>query len=88
MRFRIASKIVPTVKKNFSRKYTSKGETLKCKSDNSKIGPPDETQEHLLLSCPAYEDLHDLYNVQEDEGLAGFFKHGVSRRLELGEKQA
>ena len=89
MVFRVRSKLVQTVRKNFSRKYRSP--SLKCQSCS---GPnespnnqtlPEDTQTHLISHCSAFSDLCVEHDLDTDRGLAEFFKQVVNRRIERGE---
>ena len=59
LRFKISSKIVPTVRNNFKRKY--KSTNLSCPScidfNPQTSSPREDSQNHLMLDCPAFEEL-------------------------------
>ena len=89
MVFRVRSKLVQTVRKNFSRKYRSS--SLKCQScpglndSQNNRTLPEDTQTHLINHCPAFSDLRVEHDLDSDKGLAEFFKEVVNRRIESGE---
>ena len=82
-RFRISSKMVPTIRKNFSRKYRQ--QTLTCPACSSLQGEKYlDTQEHVLTVCSAYSDLRNELNLGEDKDLVTFFKSVLERRIDEG----
>ena len=50
--FKIKSEVLPTVRKNFSRKYRK--QTLTCPSCRNISSPKEDTQKHLMLECPTF----------------------------------
>ena len=62
--FKIKSEILPTIRKNFPRKY--KNQTLNCPScrsnDNDLSSPQEDTQKHLTTKYPVFAD----YRVNRD----------------------
>ena len=83
LRFKIASKVVPTVRKNFKRKYQNT--TLSCPScknlDNQNSNPQEDSQSHLLLDCPAFEQLREDKDFSNDQELTEFFKAVIEYRI-------
>ena len=102
MRFRIASKLVPTIRKNYSSKYRRRGQPLTCPtctqlnlppSSSSVTAVPGETdsaplhsQSHILNDCIAVSDLRSECEPSDDNSLAEFFKKVVARHMELEEE--
>ena len=91
-RFRISSKMLQTVKSNFSSKY--KHTSMSCQSckgmkretEDSEDDPID-SQSHLLTSCLAFSDIRDQYDTNTDLGLVKFFSAVIERRIEEEEEE-
>ena len=95
MRFRVSSKLVPTILANFSSKYRRRGQSLTCPScsaltpDRSEqedsIGQtePLHSQSHILTECVAVRDLREECEPRDDFSLAEFFKKVVARNMEI-----
>lgn len=87
MMFKIKSKVVPTIRKNFSQKYEKK--SLSCQScknmSNKESPPPEDTQNHVVSDCPAFEHLRVNRDMSNDADLAEFFKEVIKHRLEENE---
>ena len=87
MIFKIKSKVVPSIRKNFSNKYKNK--SLSCQScrnfnvDSS--SPPEDTQAHVAYECPAFEYLRLDRDMRKDNDLAEFFMGVIKHRLEEDE---
>ena len=70
--------MIQTVRKNFPGKY--KGKSLNCPSCSNEESPNDstthclDTQEHLATECPAFADIRDDLDLDNDDNLAEFFK--------------
>ena len=94
MRFRVASRMVPTIPANFPSKHRKRGQSLTCPScsDPGVAGSGEEAQEprlhllsqsHLLHHCEAVQDLRGECDPQDDRSLAEFFKQVVARNMEI-----
>ena len=83
MKFKITSEVVPTVRKNFSRKY--RRSSLLCPSCRNTSNQKEDTQVHLIFECPAFEDLRKDKNMENDQHLTDFFKAVVAYRIEHDE---
>ena len=88
-RFKISSFMLESVRANFSNKY--RADSLECQyclqtsKHPSPQGIPSDTQNHILIECPAYSDLRLLYNTDSDLGIVQFYTEVVKRRFEEGE---
>ena len=83
-RFRISSKMVPTIRKNFPRKYQN--QTFTCQAcSNLQEEKCLDTQDHVLTACSAYSDLRNEFNLNEDKDLVVFFRNVLERRLDQGQ---
>ena len=84
MMFKIKSEVVPTIRKNFSRKYRDK--SLACPSCREfwpkLFSPVEDTQHHLITECPAFVDLRKYKDMENSEHLAEFFKAVIQHRME------
>ena len=47
------------------------------------INLQEDDQTHIVMDCPAFSDLRELYNLEDDSGLAGVFQQVVARRLKI-----
>ena len=94
MRFRAASKLVPTILMNFPSKYRRIGRSLTCPScsrpsSSSASGEliqspnPLHSQSHILTECTAVSDLRADCDPEDDESLAVFFRKVVARHMEM-----
>ena len=99
MFFRIKSKLVPTIRKNFSSKYRKMGQPLTCPScsqmnesltSRSTTGEQGETspvplhsQTHILYDCEYVSDLRNDCDPEDDQSLVDFFTKVVARNMEL-----
>ena len=87
MMFKIQSKVVPTVRKNFSSKYRNKSLSCQsCKNLNPSLSSPrEDTQHHLITECPAFEDIRRNKNMKNSKHLTDFFKSVIEHRLNNNE---
>ena len=94
MRFRVASKLVPTILGNFASKYRRRGQSLTCpaclspghgSSEQEGRNQPLHSQSHILTDCVAVSDLRAECDPQDDVSLADFFKKVVARNMEIEE---
>ena len=99
MRFRAASKLVPTILMNFPSKYRRVGRSLTCPTcstprpstsparnesgEENKSFNPLHSQSHILTDCAAVSDLRDECDPEDDESLAVFFRKVVARHMEM-----
>ena len=93
MRFRVASKLVPTILANFASKYRRRGQSLACpscsaphhatSSDGEERNQPLHSQSHILTDCAAVSDLRAECEPRDDFSLAEFFKKVVARNMEI-----
>ena len=99
MCFRIASKLVPTIRKNYSSKYRKMGQPLTCPSctqmspaqsqsavtatEGETDPAPLHSQSHILNDCIAVSDLRTECEPSDDHSLAEFFRKVVARHMEL-----
>ena len=86
--FKIKSEILPTIRKNFPRKY--KNQTLNCPScrsnDNDLSSPQEDTQKHLMFNCPTFASLRmDKDLVNNDTHLLQFLRDVIQYRIENNE---
>ena len=74
--FKIKSEVLPTIRKNFKRKY--KNNSLSCPScqqlNLNVSSPPEYSLQHLLYECPTFEELRLKKNFNNDNDLLQFFK--------------
>ena len=84
MRFKIASKMFPTVKMNFQsdRKFMSELWSCTGCTDPGDASGFRDSQEHLLL-CDAYKIYRDGKDLDTDVGLVNYFKEILCSRLNL-----
>ena len=94
IRFRIASKLVPTIRKNHSSKYRRMGQPLTCPmcthlnlplSSSSVAAVPVETERN---DCIAVSDLRSECEPSDDNSLAEFVRKVVARHMELEEEMS
>ena len=94
MRFRIASKTVPTIPANYPSKYRRSGRPLTCPTcsqsptssmDREEMVMPLLSQSHLLTECSAVAEFRDECNPSEDASLVRFFRRVVAKHMELEE---
>ena len=84
MRFHILSKMVPTVRSNFRNRYKDSKQCPSCATrDNSQ---PLGSQSHLLVDCPAFEELREGKDLSDDKDLADFFTNIVKHRIDHGQE--
>ena len=99
MFFRIKSKLVPTIRGNFSSKYRRMGQHLTCplcsemnqsltsRTDTGEQGEisstPLHSQTHILYDCEFVQDLRNECDPEDDNSLVSFFKKVVARNMEL-----
>ena len=85
--FKIKSQVVPTIRKNFSRKYRDKSlECPSCRNLNpSPSIPAKDTQHHLITECPAFTDIRNEKDMGNDKDLAEFFKAIIQHRMDNNE---
>ena len=87
MTFKIKSKVVPSVRKNFPGKY--KNRSLSCPSCRKNLSPisipPADTQDHLVLERPTFADLRINKNMRDDKDLAEFFQQIIQYRSDNNE---
>ena len=79
--------MVKKIRKNYPGMY--KGKSLACQwclqNDDkySTLEPPAHTQHHVYQICPAYQDLRDRLDIQNnDADIVEFFKIIVDRLTE------
>ena len=85
MFFRVQTKLVQTLRKNFPTMYRRMGQPLTCPScstrtlsevtsDNSEThSSPPHSQSHILESCEAVEDLRTECDPDDNRSLAEYF---------------
>ena len=85
LRFKLRSKMLPTVKANFKSKkefiqknWTCEGCVTQSQSGEA-LGSLD-TQEHIQI-CEAYEDLREGKNLDNDKDLTSYFSSVIRRRM-------
>ena len=93
MCFKVAAKVVPTIRGNFPSKYRRREQTIICPSCSS--GEPDgegtsdkkqiQSQSHILEFCESVRDLREQCDPTNDTSLAEFFRKVVARNLEIEE---
>ena len=91
MSFRVASKLVPTIRSNYPSKYRRQGIPLTCptcsdpssSTTSSTASPPLHSQSHLLTDCVGVSDLRAECDENDDKSLAVFFKKVVARHMEI-----
>ena len=85
--FKIKSQVVPTIRKNFSRKYRDKSlECPSCRNLNpSPSIPAEDTQHHLITECPAFTDIGTEKDMGNNKDLAEFFKAIIQHRMDNNE---
>ena len=85
--FKIQSKVVPTVRKNFSSKYRNKSLSCQsCKNLNPSFSNPQEdTQHHLITECPTFEDIRKNKDMKNSKHLTEFFKYIIQHRIDNDE---
>ena len=85
--FKIKSEVLPTMRKNFSRKYKNSLICPSCKTTASNISSPQEdTQRHLMFDCPTFAAQRmDKDLVNNDSELINFFKSVITYRMENNE---
>ena len=85
--FQIKSEVLPTVRKNFSRKCKNSHICPSCKNTASDIySPQEDTQRHLMFDCPTFVNQRmDKDLVSSDSDLIQFFKSVISYRMENNE---
>ena len=81
--FKIKSEVLPTIRKNFSRKY--KRQTLICPSCRNISSPKEDTQKHLMLECPTFASYRLEKDLSKDTDLIDFFKSVIAHRIENNE---
>ena len=84
MNFKIRSKVVPTIRKNFPSKYRERSLTCQsCKSLHPPLSiPPEDSQSHLILECPAFENLREGRDMMNPLHLAEYFRAIVQHRMD------
>ena len=88
LKFKVENQLVPTVRKNFSRKY--RNSTFSCQScvkdttSNPSASKPQDSQLHLLLECKAFSDLRESLNTNDDYQVVEFFRKVVEQRQSEG----
>ena len=87
MIFKIKSKVVPSIRKNFPNKYKNKSLSCQsCKNLNiDSSSPPEDTQNHVAFECPVFEYLRIQKDMRKDKDLAEFFAEVIKHRLEEDE---
>ena len=92
MRCKVFSGVIPTVRTQFSRKYSPR--SLSCPActasdtappthEPTRHSTPQDTTEHILIFCDAYNDLKDEdFDHNDDRMIAKFFRKVVQRRIE------
>ena len=76
LKFKISSKVVPTIRNNFKRKY--KDSSFSCPScrnlDSQVSNHVEDSQSHVMLYCPAFVELRENKDLSNDRDLTEFFK--------------
>ena len=85
--FKIKSQVLPTIRKNFPRKY--RADSLLCPSCRNLdlTSQKKDSQKHLITECPAFDDFRvnrDLKN--NDLDIVEFFKDVMEYRIFNGEE--
>ena len=82
VRFKIASKMLPTVKMNFpsDRKFMTDLWSCSGCTEPGNVQGCRDTQEHLLV-CEGYKPLREGKQLDTDVGLVAYFKEILSSRL-------
>ena len=87
MKFKIESKVVPTIRNHFKRKY--RNNSLKCPSCRmSSVSSHVEefdTSTHVLYNCPTFRDQRMNKDFSNDQHLVDFFKFVIEYRMENNE---
>ena len=84
MRFKLASKMFPTVQMNFQSDRKFMAELWSCAGCTAP-GDADgfrDSQEHLLI-CESYKIYREGKDLDTDEGLVSYFKEVLNSRLNL-----
>ena len=84
MKFKIRSRVVPTIRKNFPSKYRNRSLTCQsCKSMHDPFSiPPEDSQSHLILECPAFVNFREGKNMENDLHLAQYFRAIIKHRMD------
>ena len=87
IRFKLRSKMTPTVKTNFKNKKDFIQQKWTCegcvkKSPNGEVVGILDTQEHIQV-CEAYKDLRAAKNLDNDKDLVSYFSAVIRRRMGL-----
>ena len=80
--FKVKSKVLPTIRKNFPQKYRK--ESLLCPScrDLNISNPEEDTQFHVATVCPAFSEFrHEKDLVNNDHDLIEFYKKVIDYRI-------
>ena len=93
-RFRISSSLVHTIRGNFSDKYRKRNEPLTCPScrnlntnttsSNNSFELPTDSMSHVMI-CPAFRDMRENLDTDNDRDLVEYFKGVVERRIRNSE---
>ena len=74
-KFRIRTSMVQSVKMNFPSDPQFKREMWECQHCSCI-----DTQSHIILSCPAYNEIRTNKNLENDKDLVQFFKEVLEMR--------
>ena len=86
MLYKVPSKVVPTVRSHFLRRYGSTSLSCPGCSSESDQSQCRDSSTHILLHCDAYADLMDKdLDPDNDIMLAQFFRSVVERKLDSGD---
>ena len=89
MKFKLESKVFPTIRNHFKRKYENR--SLRCPScRNISLSSPGEdedenevidTSSHILYHCPAFREQRLHKNFDDDQDLLDFLKEVIDHRI-------
>ena len=85
LRFKIRSKMTPTIQMNFKNDPVYKANLWTClgcaRVNDSFVDPScKDTQAHVL-ACEGYEDLREGKNLNDDKDLFEYFSAVITRRM-------
>ena len=79
LKFQIRSSMVRSVKMNYPSDPQFKQELWECQHCLCR-----DTQSHIILTCPAYEDLRVNKDLENDNDLVKFFQEVLEMRDDNG----
>ena len=85
--FKIKSQVLPTIRKNFPRKY--RADSLLCPSCRNLdlTSQKEDSQKHLITECPAFDDFKmNRDSKNNDLDIVEFFKDVIKYRIFKGEE--